>query len=278
MKSYYKNIDGKITAKSIIEDLYNSKYVLYEFIKRDLKILYTQSIFGPIFYILFPLLQCGVFNFIINKFSGKTEIIDSTFIELLICLIFWNLFSSNLVRGCGILIENFKIIKKLYIPRLIFYITPFFSSFVTFIIQLFFFISIYLFFNENISIIDFSLKKFIVFLFLIFYVFVLYFSGSLFVSSISIKYRDLVYLVKFMIQILLFLSPVLYSLSSLDELSRLIIGLNPFSLVPELARWIFFDNNIYLNLIVYNLIFTFFFFILSMYLFIKNEKNIADLL
>ena len=58
----------------------------------------------------------------------------------------------------------------------------------------------------------------------------------------------------------------------------LVIGLNPFSLVPELARWIFFDNNIYIDLILYNLIFTFFFFILSMYLFIKNEKNIADLL
>ena len=71
MKSYYKNIDGKVTAKSIVSDLYSSRYVLYEFVKRDLKILYTQSISGPLFYIIFPLIQCGVFNFIINKFSGK---------------------------------------------------------------------------------------------------------------------------------------------------------------------------------------------------------------
>ena len=41
MKSYYKNIDGKVTAKSIVSDLYSSRYVLYEFVKRDLKILYT---------------------------------------------------------------------------------------------------------------------------------------------------------------------------------------------------------------------------------------------
>ena len=60
---------------------------LYEFVKRDLKILYTQSISGPLFYIIFPLIQCGI-QFIINKFSGKNVIIDKTFVELLICLIF----------------------------------------------------------------------------------------------------------------------------------------------------------------------------------------------
>jgi len=277
MKSYYKNVDGKITAKSILEDLYNSKYLLFEFVKRDVKILYTQSISGPIFYVLFPLFQCGVFNFIINKFSGKTKIIDGTFVELLICIIFWNLFSSNLVRGCGILIENFKIIKKLYIPRLIFYLTPFLSSLITFFIQLIFFLFIYIF-SEDISFINFSFTKLAVFVFLILYVFILYFSGSLFVSSISIKYRDFIYLIKYMIQILLFLSPVLYSLSSLDDFSRLVIGMNPFSIVPELVRWIFFDGIIYINFIIYNLIFTLLFFILSLYLFIKNEKNIADLL
>ena len=278
MKSYYKNIDGKITTKSILDDLYNSRYVLYEFVKRDLKLLYTQSISGPIFYMLFPLIQCGVFNFIINKFSGKTKIIDETFVELLICIIFWNLFSTNLVRGCGALIENFKIIKKLYIPRLVFYLTPFFSSIVTFLIQLVFFLFLYIFLSENISLIKFSFFKLTIFLFVILYTFILYFSGSLFVSAISIKYRDLIYLVKYMIQILLFLSPVLYSLSSLDEFSRLVIGLNPFSIVPELVRWIFFDNIIYFNFIICNIIFTLLFFILSIYLFVKNEKNIADLL
>ena len=54
MKSYYKNIDGNITAKSILSDLYSNRYILYEFVKRDLKILYTQSISGPLFYIIFP--------------------------------------------------------------------------------------------------------------------------------------------------------------------------------------------------------------------------------
>ena len=156
MKSYYKNIDGKVTAKSIVSDLYSSRYVLYEFVKRDLKILYTQSISGPLFYIIFPLIQCGVFNFIINKFSGKNVIIDKTFVELLICLIFWDLFSSNLVRGCGILIENSKLIKKLYIPRLIFYLAPFLSSLsifsdiiFVFILLLFYFIEMELFKFSN---------------------------------------------------------------------------------------------------------------------------------
>ena len=149
MKSYYKNKDGNITAKSIVSDLYSSRYMLYEFVKRDLKILYTQSISGPLFFIIFPLVQCGVFNFIINKFSGKNVIIDKTFVELLICLIFWNLFSSNLVRGCGILIENYKMIKKLYIPRLIFYLAPFLSSLATFLVQLSFFIILYFLFYKN---------------------------------------------------------------------------------------------------------------------------------
>ena len=277
MKSYYKNIDGKVTAKSIVGDLYSSRYVLYEFVKRDLKILYTQSISGPLFYIIFPLIQCGVFNFIINKFSGKNVIIDKTFVELLICLIFWNLFSSNLVRGCGILIENSKLIKKLYIPRLIFYLAPFLSSLSTFLVQLsLFFILYFLFYINGINL-EFSIIKCLIFLSLIIYCFLLCFAGSLFISSISIKYRDLVYLIKYLIQILLFLSPILYSLSSLDGFSRLAIGLNPFSMVPEILRWIFFENVvIYLDLVIYNLIFTLIFLIISLFVFINNEKYVAD--
>ncbi len=280
-KTIYKIVDGKKSSFNYFREIIDSKFVIYEFFKRDIKILYAQSVIGPIFYIILPLLQTGVFNFFINKIFGNGLDFATSFLIIFINMVFWNLFSQNTIKGASILILNIKLINKVYIPRLIFFISPYFVSLVHFLIQFVSFILLLFYFNSQndlvfLNIQDFS--KWILVIPLLIYCFFLYFSLAVIISMLSIRYRDIVHLIGYAFQLGLFISPVLYSLSDLSGLSYTLVALNPYSFVPEILRWIFFENTLNLNFLLINLFTTFFLFLLSIFLFIKKEKYIADLI
>ncbi len=280
-KTVYKIVDGKKNGFNYLDEVIDSKYVIYEFFKRDIKILYAQSILGPLFYIILPLLQTGVFNFFINKVFGNDLDFTTSFLIIFINMVFWNLFSSNTTKGAGVLITNIKLINKVYIPRLIFFISPYLVSLVHFLVQFIFFILLLFYFkiNNDLSFnntINFS--RWIVTVPLLLYCFVLYFSIAVIISMLSIRYRDIVHLVGYALTLGLFISPVLYSLSDLSGLSYFFVALNPYSLIPEISRWVFFENTLNLNFILINLATTSFLFLLSIIMFIKKEKYVADLI
>mgnify|MGYP001207372524 CR=1 FL=1 len=280
MKYIYENYDGKKNFRSYLAELKNSRYVIVELVKRDLKILYTQSVSGPLFYILFPLLQAGVFNFILSNFTNLHSDGVVGFITILSTIIFWNLLSVNTVKGSGIFIANMKLINKIYIPRIIFLIYPFLTSLFHFFIQFVFFLIVFTLVYQSKGLLNFEfLKKIYLLIFILVYLFMLYLSISLIVSSISVRYRDLVYLMNYLMQVMLFLSPIIYSLSDLKGISKILIALNPVSLIPELIRWIFFEvNEIYIEFMIYNVLTVFLLFIIGIILFIKKDKFISDLI
>lgn len=280
-KTFYKIVDGKKSSFNYFREIIESKFVIYEFFKRDIKILYAQSILGPIFYIILPLLQTGVFNFFINKIFGNGLDFSTSFLIIFINMVFWNLFSHNTIKGASILILNIKLINKVYIPRLIFFISPYFVSLVHFLIQFVSFILLLFYFNAKNDLVFFNIQdfsKWILVIPLLIYCFFLYFSIAVIISMLSIRYRDIVHLVGYAFQLGLFISPVLYSLSDLSGLGYTLVALNPYSFIPEISRWIFFENTLNLNFLLINLFTTFFLFLSSIVLFIKKEKYIADLI
>ena len=280
-KTIYKIVDGEKSGFNYYREIIESKFVIYEFFKRDIKILYAQSILGPIFYIILPLLQTGVFNFFINKIFGNGLDFATSFLIIFINMVFWNLFSHNTIKGASVLILNIKLINKVYIPRLIFFISPYFVSLVHFLVQFVFFIFLLFYFNVKNDLVFFNIQdfsKWILVIPLLIYCFFLYFSIAVIISMLSIRYRDIVHLVGYAFQLGLFISPVLYSLSDLSGLGYTLVALNPYSFIPEISRWIFFENTLNLNFLLINLFTTFFLFLSSIFLFTKKEKYIADLI
>lgn len=280
-KTIYKIVDGEKSGFNYYREIIESKFVIYEFFKRDIKILYAQSILGPIFYVILPLLQTGVFNFFINKIFGNGLDFATSFLIIFINMVFWNLFSHNTIKGASVLILNIKLINKVYIPRLIFFISPYFVSLVHFLVQFVFFIFLLFYFNVKNDLVFFNIQdfsKWILVIPLLIYCFFLYFSLAVIISMLSIRYRDIVHLVGYAFQLGLFISPVLYSLSDLSGLGYTLVALNPYSFIPEISRWIFFENTLNLNFLLINLFTTFFLFLLSIFLFTKKEKYIADLI
>ncbi len=279
-KIEYKIVDGKKSGFNYLKEIVDTRYVLYEFFKRDIKVVYAQSIFGPLFYILLPIFQTGVFNFFINKISSNTVDFTTSFLIIFINMVFWNLFSGNVVKGCSVLMSQKKLIDKVYIPRLIFFISPYLVSLLHFLIQFVFFIILLFFFKVNSDQIFFNftyIAKWIVVIPLLLYCFILYSSLAIIISMLSLRYRDIVHLVSYIIQLGLFVSPVLYSLNDLSGVSLILVGINPYSLIPEITRWIFFENILNYNFILVNLMTALSLFLIAIYLFLKKEKDIADL-
>lgn len=278
---YFKSVDGKKSGFSYFVEILGSKNIIYEFFKRDLKTLYAQSIFGPIFYLILPLLQTTVFNFFINKFFSNQVDYSTSFLVIFVNMIFWNLFSSNTTKGSAILISSIKLINKVYIPRLVYFISPYFVSLVHFSVQFIFFIILFFFIKINNNLLSFeifSLAKLILIIPILIYCFFLYFSIAVIISMLSVKYRDIIHLVGYGFQLALFVSPVLYSLSDLSGLSYFLIALNPYSFIPEVTRWIFFDNIVDANFLIYNAITVLILFAISIIMFVKKERYIADLI
>jgi lipopolysaccharide transport system permease protein len=264
---------------SYINELIESKNLVFEFFKRDIKILYIQSFAAPLFYLVLPIIQSSIFSILIDIFSFSSSINNtskfSNFINIMPIMIFWNLITYTLNRSSGSYIYYYKIINKIYFPRLIFFISPFLIGFFNFSIQFLIFFIIYLIFHGDFNLI--ILIRLLTFPFVILYSFFLCLSLSILIASVSIKYRDIVYILNFVLQFGLFLSPVLYSLSDLSGLKLIMISLNPFSAISETIRWIFFNNPINnLIYIIYNLLTIIFLFLFSFIIFRKQEKIIAD--
>ena len=87
-KTIYKIVDGKKGSFNYIKEILDSKFIIYEFVKRDIKVLYAQSVLGPIFYIILPLLQTGVFNFFINKILGNGLDFTTSFLIIFLNMVF----------------------------------------------------------------------------------------------------------------------------------------------------------------------------------------------
>ena len=258
-------------------ELISSKYIIYEFFKRDIKVMYIQSFAAPLFYILIPIIQSSVFSFLLNIFSSNSKNISQfeTFMNIMPVMIIWNLISFSLIRSSGSYVHNYKMISKVYFSRLVFFISPFLLALFNCIIQFFVFFILYFLFYSDINSVN--LIRFIFFPLIILYCFFLCFSVSLFIASISIKYRDVIYILNFVLQLGFFLSPVLYSLSSLSGLTLTLVSLNPFSIVSEIIRWIFFYepiNNFFFSTI--NLLTIIFLSIFSFLVFKRSDKTIAD--
>ena len=119
----------------------------------------------------------------------------------------------------------------------------------------------------------------ILFSFILFYVLILSAGIGMIVTSLSVRYRDLVFGLVFIFQLLMFVSPVLYSPNIVDGNYPLMILINPVTSCLELFRWIFIENyNLINKAIVINIVTTLIIFFIGIKLFIRTERQVSDFL
>lgn len=220
-----------------LKELWDYRELFYIFAWRDIKVRYKQTFLGIIWVVFQPLVTMVVFTVFFGNFA-KIPSGNLPYPLFVLCgLVFWNFFSNTLSSASNSLVSNENIIKKVYFPKIILPLSTVITGSVDLAINiiLLFLMSLYFGIVPPLSI-----------LFIIFIGYIISFltaSGlGLFFSALNVKYRDIRYVIPFFIQLLIFLTPVIYPTSIVQSSSKFLFVLNPMATVIESARGVISGN------------------------------------
>lgn len=257
-----------------LKELWDYRELLYFFAWRDVKVKYKQAYLG----ILWVLLQPLVMMIIFTLFFGKVLKVPSDGISYPIFvysgMMFWTLFSSGLSSSGDSMVSNANIIKKIYFPRLLVPIAAILVSMFDFIITFILFIILLIYQGQFVN-----LTRFFLFIPISFCLVTLTTCGlGTFFSALNVKYRDFRYIIPFLIQFTMFVTPVIYPVSIIPySWAKYVMALNPLSGAITLSRSIFTNNSIDVDLFAISVLSAIVLFIIGIATFRKTEAYFADL-
>lgn len=279
-KSYW---DSTITSENKWFDLHFKEILKYRdllwlFVKRDFTTFYKQTVLGPLWFFIQPLISTILFSIIFNKIAKIPTNETPPYLFYMSGIIAWNYFADCLNTTSSTFTNNARMFGKVYFPRIIIPISKVFSGLSKFILQLllFFIIFLYFLFNGNDQIFI-SFKVLIFMPFLILQMACLGLGLGFIISSLTAKYRDLNYLIGFFTQLLMYASPIIYPLSIVPEKFKYIILANPITPIIELFRIALLGKGDFnLNMIAFSVISTITIFLIGLLVFNKVEKTFID--
>lgn len=220
----------KVFSVNDLREIWRYRELLYFFTWRDFKVRYKQTAIGILWAIFQPFMTMVVFSLF---FGGLLKVPSDGVpypIFVYTGLLFWQFFSSALSETSSILITNQAIITKVYFPRLILPLSSVATKFVDFAIAAIILggmMAYYGYTPQLLSIVVLPILLAITFMAAV--------GGGLFLAAINVKYRDVRFVLPFFIQILLFLTPVIYPASIAGKYSW-ILAMNPMMGVIQNAR------------------------------------------
>jgi len=222
---------GKLSVN--VSELWQYRELFYYFTWRDVKVKYKQTVLGILWAILQPLFLMLVFTF----FLGKALIIDTHGLPYPLFvfsgLLLWNLFSSGITNAGSSMVTNSNIIKKIYFPRLIIPISSILSSLIDFCFAAIVFGGLLFWYTPSVNI----LLALIYWPIGIVLTCLATFGPGCWLSALNIKYRDVRYVIPFIVQALLFLTPVIYPITIVSKRwIQLMLAFNPMYAAIEIFR------------------------------------------
>ncbi|HNT26778.1 MAG TPA: ABC transporter permease [bacterium] len=211
------------------------------FIKRDFITQYKQTILGPAWFLIQPLLTTAMFLVVFGKIANiPTDGVPQPLFYMG-GLIVWNYFSGILTQTSSVLISNVHLFSKVYFPRLVVPIAQVVAGLGRFAIQFVLFAALYVFYLVI------GMKSAINWTILLFpltlsYVAILGFGVGLIISAFTTRYRDLQVGLSFLMQLWLYGSPIVYPVSLVPERWQTLYSLNPIIPAMESFKHIFFGT------------------------------------
>lgn len=257
------------------KELFRYRDLLFMLVKRDFVTFYKQTILGPLWFILQPIIMTLTYVVIFGNIAGIKTDGTPKFIFYLAGITLWSYFSESLNKVSTVFKDNAAILGKVYFPRLIMPISIVSSSLIKLAIQLTIFIIFYSLQNTDSKI---HLTWWILAIpYLILLLIILSLGIGMIISSLTTKYKDLIFLITFGIQLLMFVSPVLYPVSILPNNLKLYFSLNPLTGIFECFRYAFFGNGFFdYKQLILSSITSFFLLIVGTVIFNKVEKDFID--
>ena len=257
-------------------DLWQYRDLLLMFVKRDFISFYKQTILGPLWFFIQPVLTTIVFSIIFGNIAGISTDGLPKFLFYLSGITAWNYFADCLTKTSTVFRDNASIFGKVYFPRLIMPLSIVVSNLVKFGVQLSLFLVMMIYYSIEGA--DFHITNAIfIFPVLLVLMALLGLGLGLIISAVTIKYRDLTFLVSFGVQLLMYATTVIYPLSAAPPEYKRYIELNPMTGIIEAFRYGFLGKGEFsVWSIGYSAIFTIVVLFLGILIFNKTEKNFVD--
>ena len=261
------------------KEIWRYRDLLLLFVKRDVVTVYKQTILGPLWYLIQPLFTALTFTLIFNKVANIETGTVPPFLFNLAGVSVWNYFNTCLTATSDTFKTNAAIFGKVYFPRIIVPLSIIISNLMKFGIQLLIFIAFYIYYYINGAAIhvDGSIVFFPV---LVLLMGLIGLGLGMIISSMVTKYRDLKFLVGFGVQLLMYVSAVMYPLALMREkLPKIawLVEYNPLAYMIETARFMLLGTGTFSWFgILYTVGVTMLVLLLGIIIFNRTEKTFID--
>ena len=261
-----------------LRDVYRYRDLILMFIKRDFVVQYKQTILGPLWYLVQPIISSIMYTFVFGRLAN----IGTDGIPFLLFYyagtMLWTYFTACLLQSSAVFTANQNIFSKVYFPRLTVPISMAVGQIIRLGIQFALLMVFYVWYVVRGSSVRPTVYAFL-FPLIVLWIGFLGCGLGLIISSLTTKYRDLNVLLNFGVQLAMYATPVVYPLSEAPERFRWVFMFNPMSAPIELFRVVFYGSGfVPSEMIIASLGTTAVILFLGLILFTRNERTFVDVI
>lgn len=221
-----------------LKELWRYRDLIILFVRRDFVAIYKQTILGPLWFLLQPLLSTIVFTIVFGKIANiPTDGLPQPLFYMS-GIVVWNYFASCLSGTSNTFVTNASIFGKVYFPRLTVPVSIAITNLMTFLIQFALFLLFLSFFYLKGVVVKPNLFIFLT-PFLMLQMGILGLGFGILISSLTTKYRDLTFVVGFGVQLWMYATPIVYPMSQIPERWQWLFAFNPMAAIIETFRYAF---------------------------------------
>ena len=259
------------TEKNYWKDLWLFRELFYILSWRDIKVRYKQTVIGAAWSIIRPLLTTIIFTIVFSRVAKLDSPTGAPYAILVFAgMLPWQFFANALSEASNSLVGNANLVSKVYFPRMIIPASSVITSLVDFAISFLLLVAMMIFYQYVPDVKIFLLPVFILM------ALIAAFGVGLYITALNVKYRDFRYIIPFIIQIGLYITPVGFSSSVVPEKWRLWYSLNPMVGVVDGFRWCILGEPLYTPGFLISILVIALFLWLGVAYFRKTEKSFAD--
>jgi len=259
-----------------LRELWIYRDLVFLFVRRDFVAQYQQTILGPMWHVVQPLLTTVTFTIVFGRIARIPTDTLPPFLFYLSGTVLWGFFSSSFTKTSNTFVANANIFGKIYFPRLAVPTSTLGTSLIGFVIQFSIFLCFLGYFMLQGAPVDPNLWMLATPLLLLLMAGI-GLGGGVILSAFTTRYRDLVSVVTFGVSLLMYMTPIVYPLSEVPETYRPIVMANPMTPIVEAFRYAFLGvGTISAGHLTYTVIFTAAILFTGIVIFNRIERTFMD--
>ena len=260
-----------------IASIWKYRDLLLLLVRRDFVSVYKQTILGPVWFFIQPLITTLTFTVIFGNLAKISTSGIPPILFYMSGITLWTYFADCLNKTSNTFVANAGVFGKVYFPRLIVPLSVLISNLIKLGIQVLLFLTIWIYYLSKNDVIQPQWWLMWLFPFLIFVMAGLGLGFGILISSLTTKYRDFTFLIGFGVQLMMYASPIVYPMAIVPEKFKFWILLNPVSSIIESFKYIFLGSGYFSwHSLLYSFIFMIILLFISVIVFNKVEKTFMD--